>query len=240
MGVRFDASGDSLSRTSGLPNMNSFTLMAWVRIVTDRNDYSGFFYINDGIGNHFYLGTQANGTTLITYNTTADSSNGTNLSVGTWYHVAMVCDGTGAGNLRAYLDGVLDVTHASSGSSAAATQLRAGNSAFSEFLNGRMAAIKTYSAVLTAAEIANEARQILPIRTANLTGFYPLFSTADDEIDFSGAGNNWTVNGTLATEDGPPIPWASGHRRYFHIPDAGGAPTGPPKKGTLALMGVGI
>lgn len=223
MAVRFDASGDDLRRTANLPTITAFTIMGWFQIVVDRNAFSCFmaFGSNAGGGAYYALQTPADGTTLALWNNSSSVS-GTGLSTGTWYHLAFTCAGTGAGQLLAYLNGVLDITH-SGNAGPSAGRIEIGNDLDSEFLNGRAAAIKIYSAVLTAAEIAQEMRQILPLRTANLNGYYPLFSTDDDEIDFSGAGNNWTVTGTLATEDGPPIPWGAGRRRFLYSPAAAAA-----------------
>jgi hypothetical protein len=76
-----------------------------------------------------------------------------------------------------------------------------------EQFNGRVANLKIYSAALTANEIKAEMRQYLPVRTADLNAWTPLL-THTDLSDYSGQGNGWTAAGTLATEDGPPIPWA--------------------------------
>jgi len=80
------------------------TIMAWCRIATDRNDYSTFFQTNNVDNQQFVLQTGSNGTTLSLY--IYDSSGtGTNLTAGTWYHLALTWDGTSA---RAYVNGVLD------------------------------------------------------------------------------------------------------------------------------------
>jgi hypothetical protein len=110
---------------------------------------------------------------------------------------------------------VLDITAASMPGSVTNAKLWIGNDNDAEFLNGRAAAIKLYDAVLTPAEIVQEMRQYLPARTANNNGWYPLFTTNDDQTDFSGLGRDWTVGGTLATEDGPPIPWKSGQSKIY-------------------------
>jgi hypothetical protein len=78
-------------------------------------------------------------------------------------------------------------------------------------LNGRIAAVKLWHIELTQEQIAAEMRQYKPIRLANLDGFYPLLDVGNGTQDFSGfATSNLTSNGTLATEDGPPIPWDAG------------------------------
>lgn len=232
MAIRFDASGESLSRTTNLPTITAFTLMGWFYISTDRNAYSSFFGFGDSSGfDTYYLGTGTDGVTLITWNAAVDGPNGTTLSTATWYHAALVCDGTGGGNLRAYLNGVLDSTH-DGGTEPAAQALYVGNNLFGDWLSGRVAAIKLYSAALTAAEIAQEMRTIVPRRTANLNSWYPCFPGASERLmDYSGNGYTWTANGTVSDEDPPPVSWGGKFPDVLVPPPAGGttyeiSPTG--------------
>lgn len=206
MAVRFDNTADSLSRTTNLPTITSFTMMAWIQLVVDTNAFTSFLVIGDSTTlNIHYLGTNGTGTVLNFSNPNGDVA-GATLTLGQWYHVAMTVAGTGAGQALSYLDGALALTQ--DGSTSVTTEaLYLGNNSFGENLNGRMAAVKIYSAVLTATEIAIEMRQYAPVRWTNLNAWYPLLDTATDQDDFSGNGNALTVGGTLATEEGPPIPW---------------------------------
>ena len=81
MAIRFDASGDSLSRTR---LAGAKTVMAWIYIVTDRNDYTVFF----GLGSNELIGTGSDGTTLLHYDGVTERT-GSALSTGTWYHLAL-------------------------------------------------------------------------------------------------------------------------------------------------------
>jgi len=206
MAIRIDADGDSIQRTTNLPTITGFTIMAWVRI---RAAVAGaaIFSFGDGTGsNDFYdieLGGAGN-LVPVNWNGNAGSSNGTALVVDTPVHLALTCAGTGAGQLLTYQNGTLDITfdgfadvdavHMELGD-----RIDGGNDS-----NLALSDIKIYDAVLTAAEIRNEMRTKVPRRFANLNGWYPCYAGATERLkDYSGAGNNWTANGTLGDE---PLP----------------------------------
>jgi len=46
------------------------------------------------------------------------------------------------------------------------------------------------------------------VLTNSLHGYWPMWGTSDGATDFSGNGKSWTVNGTVASADGPPLPWS--------------------------------
>lgn len=226
MAVRLDADADGFSRTTGLPGITSFTMMGWFQPIVDENDETPLLFYGDSspYPAHFYsMGMGSDGVTLSLWNGTADAGSVV-LTMGTWYHIAFTVAGTGANQALGYVNGVLEMTNNGSASVTNERIAIGDNNETSEFLNGNVAAVKIWAAVLSAAEIANEMRQYLPVRTANLNTFSPMLTTADDEIDYSGNGNTWTVGGTLATVDGPPIPWKAG-RRHVLIP-AAAAPGG--------------
>lgn len=203
--IRFSASSHSL--TVAAPPDGDFTIMAWVLIVVDRNDYSSFFTIGTSISTGFrYLGTDADGTTLL-LDAGYITGTGASLNVGQWYHVAMVEDGAG-NTVIAYLNGVANIGPLTQTAARQTNTLYAGNNAFSEFLNGRVAYVKAWTAILTESEIQVEMQTIAPRRTANLWGWWPLFpGAAERVVDYSGNGRNWTANGTLNDEDPPPVGW---------------------------------
>lgn len=196
--------------------------MGWFKISVDRDTFSSFFAFGTDASSPYYgVLTDSDGVTLIAWNSVATVSGSTALAVGTWYHIAAVVNGTSGGNFLTYLNGAVNITSDGSTNPAAGAFI-VGSDPDSEWLNGCAAAIKVWSTNLTAVEIQQEMQQYLPIRTANLNAFYPCLSVGDDEVDFSGNGNTLTVGGTLATEDGPPIPWVTGRHRVL-IP-ASGAP----------------
>jgi hypothetical protein len=117
--------------------------------------------------------------------------------------MAMTCSGTGAGALLIYGEGVLNQTLTADAVVTAAS-IYVGNDQGSDACNCRVAGIKVYSAVLTADEIKAEMRVYMPVRTANLLSWHPMLL----HTDVSQYGATWTVGGTLATEQGPPIAWS--------------------------------
>ena len=116
---------------------------------------------------------------------------------------------------------MLDIT--TNGNAAiTASRLVYGRNHDGNFHDGCLAACKVYGAVLTAAEIEQEMRCYLPMRTANLNSWFPLLSASDQLVDYSGVSGNLVLTGVVAAEDGPPIPWSVGSRRRWY---ALGAPS---------------
>lgn len=215
MSVRYDVFTETLLRTTNLPTITSFTMMGWFKISVDLNTFSTMLVFGATAGEPLYqIGTATDGTTLMSFSSGNSEVNGSALIVGTWYHVAITVAGTGTNQFLGYLNGVLNITNNGS-TTATASKMLFGNNVGNEWLNGCIAAVKIYSAVLTSVEIANEMRQYVPIRTVNLNGFYPMSgaAVADFTVDYSGLSNTLTANGTLTREDGPPIPWRQGRRK---------------------------
>jgi hypothetical protein len=210
--IRFDAATDQLSRTTSLPSITNFTLMAWIwfpaNIPLDTAQCALNFGPTTPGDAQQYLGVlgQAGPTNkLILYTTGQPTLVGTmSLSVNTWYHVAMAIAGTGASQVRGYLNGVQEMVGPGSGTPVGQKLLVAQSAPGGESFNGRVAALKIYSAVLTASEMQQELRAYVPVRTLNLNSWYPLLT----QTDVANYGPAWTVGGTLTTEDGPPIPWS--------------------------------
>jgi putative ubiquitin-RnfH superfamily antitoxin RatB of RatAB toxin-antitoxin module len=215
MAIRFDASGDSLIRTTNTPTSTNYTMMGWFQIAVDRNNYTAFLSNGSTGSGSNTLQTDVDGTTLNIWNGFVAGA-GTNLTVGTWYHLAMVANGT---NLIAYLNGVQNaiVAHISP----ATPKLWIGNDADSEFLNGRAAHIKVFNAALTANEILQEMYTILPKKIDALNGWYPTWNGSNRAADYSGLARPWTEGGTLADEDGPPVSYGASSLFFPYTAPAG-------------------
>src|SRR5580765_3371383 len=245
MAIRGNAAGESLTRTTNLPTLSGFTMMAWMRISVDRNAVSTLPTAGAAAtAEEKTLKTATDGTTLNLWNGSTLVTGGTNLVAGalpiTWYHVAMVYDGTSSPDvLRAYVNGALDLNADAVGLTDPTGKIWIGDDNAGEWLNGSYVAIKIYSAVLTPAEIQQEMRQIMPARLANLNSWTPGHSTnlVDCGRDYSGAGNNWTQNGTLNVDQvAPPVPWKQGKKRRMVTTVAGGV-TFTPGGGLATLSG---
>jgi hypothetical protein len=236
MAVRFDADGEDYTRTTNLPSATTFTLCLWLIIDTDRNTFSCPISLDAGTGNYVYFETDADGTTLKLWEgDDAVTPSGPNvvLTVGTWYFIALVRNGTGANSGTVY-SAAAGVAALTSGQRTLDTSftpntLRIGESPFGgEWWNGRVAAVKIWDAALSQAEIENERWQYSPHRIANLNAFYPFLTggaNAAAQADFSGNGNNLSNGTNSATADGPPIPWKQQARQIFIAPAAAGGAT---------------
>src|SRR5690606_37514347 len=92
-------------------------------------------------------------------------------------------------------------------SSLTANTLRIGQSPWGgEWLNGRMAAVKIWTAALSANEIQAERDYTSPLRTSDLRAWYP-FEVAET-TDHSGNGETLSGGSSPSTEPGPGIPFS--------------------------------
>jgi hypothetical protein len=77
-----------------------------------------------------------------------------------------------------------------------------------DVFTGRIAAVKIWTAALTAAEIALEHQFYVPIRLSNLWLWSPFVEQDTTTFrDYSGNGRDWTETGAVTLADGPPIAW---------------------------------
>ncbi len=219
MAVRFDAATDELSLTSSPLDYNSpYTWMGWFCIDVDTNAVATFLAVhNDTVNARDFLRTQSDGTSLQLRveqsATTGSSANGSALTVGTWYHIAIVRESVSA--LKLYLNGVLDATNTTNITSrVAATEMQVGLFRSSNPLNGRAAYLKSWSVALDAAQVAAEMRAVRPLyRLDALHGWWPT-RPGERTKDYSGNGRNWTDVGT-SDEDAPPVAWGARIGRRF-------------------------
>lgn len=211
--------GAYLTRTTNLPSITGSSLLAWVYFDV-VNAFQSVIAFGDTASDFYYIGTDNTGRLELFYVWSAFY--GSTLTTNTWTHLAMTLNGTGAGGFLGYLNGVLNVT--GDARTITGSQIYLGSDFSAEHFAGRLASVKTYNAVLSAAEIQQEMRQMAPHRTANLNDFRPWLS-ASDVIDYSGNGNASSTTGTPTSQDGPPIPWRQGRQRLFYLPSGGGGGT---------------
>ena len=193
----------------------------WAYISVDRNGYSSFMTRQDN-GRNLYLETDSDGVTLGVWTLDAHT-NGSALVVDEWNHIALTSDGT---NHLSYLNGILDATLVQDVSAVTPSKLWIGNNHSSEWLSGRIAGVKIYSAVLDANEVALERWSISPRRRANLNTWLPMNAAvlASNYIDYSGNGYNVTATGSPTVEDGPPVGWGA---NPLIVGGVGGTEPGP-------------
>ena len=200
MAVRINGNTSNyLSRALATDFNGVGSLSLWGKISVDRDDWSTFV----GVASAKALETNSTGTTLTFYDGAQNGSYA--LTVGTWYHLAIVQ--VTATGFTWYVNGVSQGTNASGWNQWTTLQLGR-NENYGEPLNGCIAHVKIWNQALGAAEIAQEMYTARPQQFMGLWAWWPLFAHTD-LVDYSGNGRALTGNGTLTTEDGPPVSWGA-------------------------------
>lgn len=213
MAVRFDAHADRLLYSGTPASMSAYTFACWLRITTDRNNYSNVFAVEtNGLGTEWNeLMTDSDGTTLTVQDHAGGGSTAINLgalTVGTWYFAAFSVgtSGAGVGYLASASASGLTRTTGTVAVMTTHHHCTIGSTDFSEFFNGRITGARLWDAVLSDADIEQERWRTKPVRRANLRAWWPLQDSAGKLVDRSGNGRALTSPGAGAwqTEDGPP------------------------------------
>lgn len=201
MAFRLSTAGDFTLRSSGAIQSDPCTTMLWVR--RDSATAFGNIWVIANAGSTLYEGLYLNsaGTNLRIENNNGGADGATTLTVGTWYHVALVRNGN---DRTLYLNGVVDATYNNANSFTSAGEGFAGNGL--TVFPGYLSALKQYERALTQDEILQEMRTVLPKSVANIYNFSPLFRHTELQ-NYFGAG--WTITGTGLTDDGPPVSWGT-------------------------------
>lgn len=243
MALRSNADTAFTSRTSGMVDHNAaYTVCFWGKLSSDRNQYTHFWAASDTTTDTYedsdFIGTDGDGTTLrggVYIGAVGTVATGTSLVVGTWYHIAV--KRTSATDWRMYLNGVqegITVTRDITGRNATLGEFLHRLNGILYFCDGAIAHYKAWNVALTDAQIASEMRTITPKRWANLVGWTPFVSSVKADALISRVGGNWTENGTLVVEQGPPVSWgapqslvqiAAAAAAELPIPDAGETPS---------------
>ena len=120
------------------------------------------------------VGTTADGLTLTMSNGTT-TANGPALTLGKWHYIALRVSGTGAGAYKVYLDGVEQISMASSAGVSSFNQVTVGaNAVAADPLDGRFSNLIMWSAALSEDEIEMQMFRPIPaVRKNSLNGWYP-------------------------------------------------------------------
>lgn len=208
MAIRFNGSGQYLSRTANLldPTYNC-TIIWWAMPITDLGSLHctmiGFPELEISMRENgspdtynLYHNVSHYGTTGISYNT--------------WTYLALVRNSFT--DMKWYVNGSLEITLTDDVSSGDLPPTRIHIGAWngtSQPWNGSIFNLLMWDTNLSIEEMERQRYQILPVRFENLVGWWPFFSGADRAKDFSGKGYDWTENGALTDESDPPISYGS-------------------------------
>lgn len=208
MAGRSDAATDRVSLASA-PSLAAFTVMGWVKVV---NSVSPFFheivrFSDAGASSNLILGmTGAAGLTPRTYSSGSTSGvvAGTAYTLGQWVFVASSHNGSAAALYHGATPGSLTkVTGTVTvGTPNQLTLFSRSASDGSEWLDGSLAYVRMYTAVLSDAEIAAESQSATAVRTSGLWAHYPLAAAA--LTDTSGNARNLTAGTTPLSSDADP------------------------------------
>lgn len=164
----------------------------------------------------FCLGTNAANNNVLIYTAvslgTRAQSTGGEVSTGAWNYWGFIYNGAGVANadrLKLYKDGVelaLSFTGtipATLNSTAATLKTGREVNVNANFFDCKIGTVKVWTAVLTLAELIQEAQTIRLHRTSGLVLWSP-YDDGTSARDYSGNGNHGTVTGALQAA-GPPV-----------------------------------
>lgn len=219
--VKLNGTDTSIITTNVAPPTSDGTVVGRFVMNTDLNDFSPPFQVAFGSSTGGHVGhewsTDSTGTDLRLYDEGGGTIGPVTLVAGTWYELAATFSGT---NAKFWLQQVGSRKLTLIGSSTTFTQFTPTSMAWGREegstgigFAGAYSNWKWYSGVsLSEAEILRELRAPVPVRRANLWGWWR-FNHAQDYDDYSGAGHHGTLGaGTIAGQAGPPgygslAPW---------------------------------
>lgn len=234
MGVRMDASGDSLSRTAAniVVDHDTFTFTIWAKRKVDTGAFSTVFYCNGDAGQECWLETETGGDVLHLFDLSGGSESdltGPTMTIDTWFFLVFrrnsdtsrdLLYGTEAG-------GTLTKVAQSGVTRAHANDMDAlwiGNDIYTEPFNGEFSYARLWSSALTDGELDSEWRSTTPVKSG-VRGDWRLTNASSAGTDSSGNSLTLTVGGTLA-DAGDPTPPSSSGGRIFGLAGHGGGLAG--------------
>lgn len=210
MSVRFDGiTANYLSRTASVPDYNSpYTVTGWFRPKTDNGATQATFSISPVSANNCFdfAGLAAvSDVSIISSrldNDNIESTGGSTVVYDRWYFWAVVRNSTT--DIRLYTDliedaqATINITGRTAADICSFGRLSVSGDGFVP-LDAEMAFCRIWTTNLTLAEITAERLSRRAVKTASLFGDYPMLDAATAGNDVSGNGNDFTVNGTIAT-----------------------------------------
>lgn len=204
MSVRISANNQSLTRTANIPSPGTtgYTIMFWAYIVSNTGALQDMFWLHTTSVSNYHFHGALSGLSHYFEDDSGNSITGSSLSTGTWYHLALTVTPAGSTKII-YLNGTADGNTAGVDTFTPNTLRLGNNPGASRHYDGRFAAYKEWSVVLTPTEINAEINSYAAVKTANLVAECHL-QLASNLTDSSGNGNDFTGAGSLTTEADPP------------------------------------
>lgn len=239
MAIRFDANGDYISRAVGsFPWNAAYTVTFWYKPNTLQSAVKYLWNVaaSSTVGDAMQI---TSGNRFARWVNNSASAFGPNPMVaGTWYRLAV--RRTGATSFACMVDGTWSAASTTNvGSRSGSPGIQLGRlTATTEWPNGVVANLRMWDASLSDDEVNAEFYLARPMRMTSLRLWVPMFPGSGARVaDLSGAGLNWTENGTLTDEDGPPGAWGAG--RVMAVPFVS-APAGNNIALTAAIAGASV
>lgn len=226
MAVRINADSEGFRQITGYPTQTAWSMFLRVKKVADGGTGANqFFKFQTSAGSNY---TNIRWAATTRYWELQITGSITNLGVaptnGTWYDVAVVQNGTGAGTVTLYVGETGSSTAMSTvtgtGDTTQATYTILGQNYTTSTLwpDCVFDGFCMWNAALTAAEIERQRGRKLPVRFSDLVYWVPMLGKTGDSVSAIGdfvlrdlVGGAWnTLYGTPTVEDGAPIGWGGG------------------------------
>jgi hypothetical protein len=206
--------GNYLNSSSPLNSNAPYTTMGWFYFISYSGGYDAIFQMRTPAGaiaaDNLWLETGTHFLNLAANNGTfVDVFDNVALALNTWYHLAL--RRTSVTALEVYLDGVYRAVATNNITGRAATGSTRIGDFDGDFSNMRIDGLKSWTAALSAQEIAAERLSISPVRWSNLYRWVPCTrGAATIGADYSGSGLGYTAIGTITDAAPVPISWGGG------------------------------
>jgi hypothetical protein len=202
--VRFGGTA-GYSATTGIPAGPASTFLFWLYPETTAPAFQSLIYLRNAAGANRWFETA--GATIDTFSDVSGATTTAGaIAANTWYRVAITDNGTTTTIYLATQAGVFGTYTGNSPPPATPTLMRlaeAGATGGVERLTGRMAALKSWSATLTATEVAAEFAQFAPVRTTGLVRYHRFTNAATGATAQGGGASTLTVVGTITDAADP-------------------------------------
>jgi hypothetical protein len=179
--IVLDATGDYLSKTTGLLDYNAnYTVCLWTYVTDLVTDYWPCMMTDAGVTNYDLLGWSQS-VDKFQVSAAIGGSGGAGVLSGaclanTWYHIAMVRESISIQRLVVNGSDIGTSSKDVTGRTAHTKMIFGRDSGTAN--NARIAHIKIWTAALSAAELANEMRTIRPLHQLNnLWAWYPMIGS---------------------------------------------------------------